>query len=230
MIGQKFGRLTVVKEDGTDKRSMRWWTCVCDCGNTVHARTQDLTQGNTRSCGCYKKDRIHETFAKDISGQRFGKLVAVKCVSKPGDGLMKWLCKCDCGNTSVVTVRNLNSGHTRSCGCMCSYGEWRVSEILRAKHIDFVQQYTFEDLRGPKGGLLSFDFAVMKDDSIACLIEYQGEQHYKVSSSSCFGRLQLDVTDQMKREYCNRHNFKLFEIKYNEDVDDAVNRILNDVL
>lgn len=172
MIGQKFGRLTVVKEDGTDKRSMRWWTCICDCGNTVHARTQDLTQGNTRSCGCYKKDRIHETFAKDISGQRFGKLVAVKCVSKPGDGLMKWLCKCDCGNTSVVTVRNLNSGHTRSCGCMCSYGEWRVSEILRAKHIDFVQQYTFEDLRGPKGGLLSFDFAVMKDDSIACLIEY----------------------------------------------------------
>ena len=29
-----------------------------------------------------------------------------------------WLCKCDCGNSSVVSVSDLRRGHTKSCGCL----------------------------------------------------------------------------------------------------------------
>lgn len=54
MIGKKFTRLTVVTQDTTRPRGNRYWKCLCDCGNTVVARTSDLRSGNTKSCGCYK--------------------------------------------------------------------------------------------------------------------------------------------------------------------------------
>ena len=53
----------------------------------------------------------------DISGQRFGKLTAIKPVGKAKNGSVKWLCKCDCGNTSVVIGYKLREGNTQSCGC-----------------------------------------------------------------------------------------------------------------
>lgn len=48
----------------------------------------------------------------DITGQRFGRLVAVSY--EPG----KWLCRCDCGKTTLATGGNLRSGNTTSCGCL----------------------------------------------------------------------------------------------------------------
>lgn len=60
---------------------------------------------------------------KDLTGQRFGRLTVVErdgTYVSP-DGLTttpKWLCVCDCGNTSTVIGRNLITGATRSCGCL----------------------------------------------------------------------------------------------------------------
>lgn len=51
MVGQKFGRLTV---QSYKVRSL--WNCICDCGNKVVVRGADLKSGNTKSCGCFKKD------------------------------------------------------------------------------------------------------------------------------------------------------------------------------
>lgn len=61
----------------------------------------------------------------DISGQRFGRLVAVEYVSRPSrssNRSRQWLFKCDCGNTKIIAVRNLKprpDGRvpTISCGC-----------------------------------------------------------------------------------------------------------------
>lgn len=55
--------------------------------------------------------------AKDLSGQRFGYLVAVSPISVKGRGI-KWLCKCDCGKEHYVYAFSLVSGNTKSCGCM----------------------------------------------------------------------------------------------------------------
>ena len=55
---------------------------------------------------------------KDLTGQRFGKLVAVKALPPaPGRRNYRWECRCDCGNTHVVAGGDLTSGHTKSCGC-----------------------------------------------------------------------------------------------------------------
>lgn len=55
---------------------------------------------------------------KDITGERFGRLVAVSPTSdRDADGNVLWICQCDCGNTSVVSSSCLRKGNTSSCGC-----------------------------------------------------------------------------------------------------------------
>ena len=58
---------------------------------------------------------------KDLSGQRFGKLIVLEYagfhITPSGTKRQKWLCKCDCGNTIVTTAKALQEGHTKSCKC-----------------------------------------------------------------------------------------------------------------
>ena len=59
MIGKRFERLTVLEQDLSKTRGngkSRVWVCKCDCGNTVYVTTGDLNSGNTKSCGCYRRD------------------------------------------------------------------------------------------------------------------------------------------------------------------------------
>lgn len=53
LLGQRFGRLTVIER--TNKRQARnvVWKCKCDCGNIIEVIGSSLTRGNTQSCGCY---------------------------------------------------------------------------------------------------------------------------------------------------------------------------------
>ena len=53
LTGQRFGRLVVIEESPVRKRGAIHWVCKCDCGNiTRPLRGDQLTTGNTRSCGC----------------------------------------------------------------------------------------------------------------------------------------------------------------------------------
>lgn len=55
---------------------------------------------------------------KDLSGKRFGRLVAIKTCGISKGGGYRWLCQCDCGNEKIVPVSYLTTGQTRSCGCL----------------------------------------------------------------------------------------------------------------
>jgi len=55
---------------------------------------------------------------KDLSGQRFGKLVAIDRTNSRLNGLSVWNCICDCGNSVSVRSSSLLDGNTRSCGCL----------------------------------------------------------------------------------------------------------------
>ena len=71
---------------------------------------------------------------KDITGLRFGKLVAVNPVEKRDNrNELYWLCKCDCGNEVVVRGYSLRSGNTKSCGCY-SKEAWKKIGIANRKH------------------------------------------------------------------------------------------------
>lgn len=51
----------------------------------------------------------------DITGKRFGQLVAVARAESTGDRT-RWLCKCDCGNEKIFEYSNLVDGRTKTCG------------------------------------------------------------------------------------------------------------------
>lgn len=56
----------------------------------------------------------------DISGQRFGRLLAIEPTEKRVDKKVVWLMLCDCGTTAEVVGVSARSGNTQSCGCLQS--------------------------------------------------------------------------------------------------------------
>jgi hypothetical protein len=57
------------------------------------------------------------TKAKDLKGQRFGKLTVLARDYGVEDSRAHWLCLCDCGSTATKKGKYLLNGDTRSCGC-----------------------------------------------------------------------------------------------------------------
>lgn len=55
---------------------------------------------------------------KDLTGQRFGRLIVIKMSELDRWRQAKWLCQCDCGSIVSVKSGNLRNGHTQSCGCL----------------------------------------------------------------------------------------------------------------
>lgn len=64
----------------------------------------------------------------DLTGKRYGKLIVLER-SNDGKRIIRWVCRCDCGNETIVQGGNLKNGHTQSCGCKISesntkHGQW----------------------------------------------------------------------------------------------------------
>ena len=57
LVGQKYGRLTVIERIGS-KTGKTYWHCVCDCGGTKNATAGDMRFGRTLSCGCLRKESL----------------------------------------------------------------------------------------------------------------------------------------------------------------------------
>ena len=78
---------------------------------------------------------------QDLTGKRFGKLFVVERapnhITKGGNSLVCWKCKCDCGNVKTVTACHLRNGHSMSCG-VCEN-----------------QKHELEDLSGQQFGYLT---------------------------------------------------------------------------
>lgn len=123
LIGQKFGRLSVIaRAKSNDSHPM--WKCLCDCGNETIVRSTSLTSGDTISCGCSR--------FLDLTGQKFGKLTAIRMaepqISQGGIKKTVWECMCDCGNTAMVILNDLRTGNVKSCGCLRNHNSYRKSE------------------------------------------------------------------------------------------------------
>lgn len=89
------------------------WKCRCLlCNKIFIASTQSINK--RKSCGCL-------TTYLDVSGQRFGRLIAIKSHKNPKvrhKDTYYWECQCDCGKNTLVSIGNLRSGAVKSCGCL----------------------------------------------------------------------------------------------------------------
>lgn len=55
---------------------------------------------------------------QNISGNRYGRLVAIKAIGQTANRGSIWSCACDCGASPNISISSLKSGHTQSCGCL----------------------------------------------------------------------------------------------------------------
>lgn len=110
--GQRFGKLTAVEPTGEILNGSVIWRCQCDCGGEVFAPLHQLTAGYRKSCGC-----LSHPPRKDCIGKRFGRLTVTAYAGKR-NGMHRWSCACDCGNKTVVGQTLLQTGKTKSCGCL----------------------------------------------------------------------------------------------------------------
>lgn len=129
-IGQIFGQLKVIEI--VEKQAK----CICTCGKEKSIRIGNLITGHDRSCGCYQGKR------KDITGQRFGKLVAIKVIGKNHRHSYIWKCQCDCGKITNLTAGVLLQKHTKSCGCLV--GEVK-SQCVGSKHPNWNHNLSDQD-------------------------------------------------------------------------------------
>ena len=105
-----------------------------------------------------------------------------------------------------------------------------MNKLLIENKVPYRVEVSFHDLLGMSGEKpLRFDFAVYNEDgTIKCLIECQGEQHYKpveeYGGESEFEK-QL-MHDALKREYARDHGIHLIKISYKDKKYDRIKEIL----
>ncbi len=123
ITGQRWGRLVAIRQVGyTEPKStgqrQALWLWQCDCGNQKEIPATQVKHGGTRSCGCKANEHITALRKQDITGKRFGMLVAVRPTDqRDSNGGIVWELQCDCGNLTYKTVNALNTGRVMSCGC-----------------------------------------------------------------------------------------------------------------
>ena len=232
MIGKTFYRLTVLEEDINYTKSHnlkdrnKYYKCQCSCDNKtiITVSGHNLRNGSTKSCGCLIKD-LNKQNVIPMIGKKFGLLTVLsidndyKIENNIKSSSYFYKCRCDCGKIITVNGTNLRrKEHSqKSCGCITSKGEQIIKELLTLLKINFKQQCIFDDLKSNKGYNLKFDFGILnKQKSLVCLIEFQGEQHYKIIP----GWIDEDKflvqqeNDKLKRKYCQLHHIPLIEIPY----------------
>ena len=98
-----------------------------------------------------------------------------------------------------------------------SQAEYRINKWLDEHNIHHKKQATFDDLRNKNTDRkLKFDYKLFRNDGSFFLIEHQGEQHFKKFKTG-FGDTQREITDKLKKDYCQTHGITLYETFYNED-------------
>ena len=212
-------------EDEIDSKGHHFMRYLCECphcGSDFISRLANILSDNTNGCGCTRHQYTHhiDLVGKDFEFCHVNKRLPNQ-IQPSGGSKVIYECTCCCGKKYTDWAYTILHGRS-NCGCqkIISKGEYETKKWLDDNNVNYITQYWFDDLRGDKNMPYFFDFAIIDDnENILCLIEYQGEQHYHETHRgiSNFGKVQREISDPVKREYCQKNNIKLFEIAYYED-------------
>lgn len=206
LVGQQFGRLTVIAYDQelSDLKQKSHWKCQCICGSVKSIEASGLKSGRTQSCGCYNKERTRESLLEDLTTQTFGNLQPIAYMGKH-----IWQCQCECGNVIQVHTQSLKRHLTQSCGCIKrSIGEQNIENILLANNVNYIREYTFTDFQNAR-----YDFYL---PDMNRLIEFDGIQHYEESRlfDKKISFQERKNKDIQKNNYALSNNIDLVRIPY----------------
>lgn len=231
LTGQKFHRLTVLYPTKDQVGKGMYWHCKCECGAEIDVISSSLMSGNTKSCGCLKREKANFNKLKvNLIEKRFGKLTVIKETEQRKYDKVVWECRCDCGNIVFLNTTQLTQGNNISCGCQkVSFGAQQIEQILKENQLKYIKEY-------PIFGRIEnhpyrFDFAILdSNNNIIKLIEFDGEQHYRSSGgwNSKESLMLTQARDKEKNQYALSHNIPLVRIPYWERNNISLEMIMGD--
>lgn len=212
----------IAKEEAPWKTHETAWLVECKkCHRQWITRKSALTAGCTM-CN-HPNGGGRGNINKNIIGQKFGYLTVLDYIHGSGTNNHPYVkCQCECGNIVDVRLDHLKGRmkdgrfqKTISCGCAHkSVGELTIENILQTHNINYQIQYKIPNF----SEYSLFDFAIFdSDNQLLYLLEYDGEQHFKVVS--LFGEEKFKIqqeNDRRKNEYCLNNNIKLIRIPYTD--------------
>ena len=195
--------------------------CKCNLDGTEWTSVPEvLTQGGVCCPKCryekasQTKTKTNEQFLIDLA--KINPYIIP--IDEYTDSYTKLKVKCkDCGTEWQAMPGKLLSN--RGCPrCRITQGERVIRRYLDEHNINYELNKTFTDLRGNKGGVISYDFYI---PTYKLLIEFQGEQHYNpvtfggISAEQAEQRYNNQVEhDKLKQEYATANQFNLLVIPY----------------
>lgn len=195
LVGKRFGKLVVESRTNERVNGSVVWKCKCDCGGYKNVPTHLLTSNHTQSCGCL----VREVQGNDLTNQIFGRLTVLYPCDYKKKSCIVWHCICNCGNECDVDSYNLRAGITQSCGCITSsIGEENIQKLLKENNILYKKEYTVKEI-----GNLRFDFALLENEKVIRLIEFDGIQHF-TSRNGVWNNTEDDLQKRQERD--NRKN------------------------
>ena len=233
MVGQTYGKLTVIERAENDKFGKAQWLCQCECGNQKIIAGASLRRGLTISCGCNKIQKLkdyNDSHIVDETGKVYGYLTVINRNEDPTlakDGRAMWNCQCKCGNKCVVSGKLLREGKVTSCGCRRqSLGEEAIEKILLQNNFNYAKEYLVQTRKELiyQHHKSRFDFAIFNDDNILqYFIEFDGLQHFEKNiRENGFGwnskdnYLKTHERDMIKNQWCKENKIPLIRIPYTQ--------------
>lgn len=80
--------------------------------------------------GINTSEKPRPSTVKDLTGLTFYNLKVISKSHKDSINRVYWNCKCKCGNDVVVLGNSLKTNHTKSCGCLISFGEYKKNKYV----------------------------------------------------------------------------------------------------
>lgn len=149
---------------------------------------------------------------KDITNERFGKLVAVRYYEKDNASKYYWECICDCGKIHHTSGHALRQGRTKSCGCETGRNKKQDREGVVIKNL-----YTHTIKK--RSRKLGFDTYIDYDYFKEIIFKpcfYCGIEHSKVVEDIRYEKgVKIPITDTVF--YCNGIDRIDSDIGYIED-------------
>ena len=208
--------------------------CNCPSHTILLVRTSNLQTNNTKSCGCLNVEKraeriaaIGRSAAKNITGQTFNELTAIKPTNKRNNGSVVWECRCSCGKQHFVSAKDLINNRIKSCGhSIESSGIRKIKTILNENNIKYITEKTFSTCKfEDTNASARFDF-YLPDYNI--LIEFDGVQHYREQDLNYF-RDSLEKRqqhDKYKTDWCKENRIQLNRIPYYKEDEISLSMLL----
>jgi hypothetical protein len=134
----------------------------------------------------------------------------------------------ECSSKYSVEPRKFLEG-IRCPNCCLSKGETMIERVLRDNNIERIREYKFEDC--VYRNKLPFDFAIINNEKVTLLIEYDGIQHFEpvafYGGEKTFKLVQK--RDAIKNKYCKENKIPLIRVPYTMD-EDMIKIVIEDKL